>query len=96
MTQAAAARYYQPSLSQTSSQATPRENGSQQSSNGHSPTLIPPPSASPALVNAVHNINDARDPLNTLREKPVAIPKETFDSPYARSANSTAPGSPRM
>lgn len=92
MTQAAAARYRQPS----SSQAAPRENASQQSKNGHSPALAPPPSAPPTLVNAVQTINDARDPLNTLREKPVAVPKETFDSPYARSANSTAPGSPRM
>lgn len=98
MTQAAAARYYQPSSSQTSqtSQQQPHENGAQQPTNAQSPNLVPPPSAPPALVHAINDMKDTRDPLVTLREKPVAIPKETFDSPYARSANSTAPGSPRM
>lgn len=57
------------------------------------PGLLPPPSAPPSLVSALKGINGAPDPLVTLREKPR---EHSFDSPYARSANSTAPGSPRM
>lgn len=62
-----------------------------------SPSLVPPPSAPPSLVSAVKSINSAQDPLATLRERPLAAAlAENFDSPYARSAMSTAPGSPRM
>lgn len=88
----------------TSSQSSPRqpkENARQQDGpNGvpHGPSvgdpgLVPPPSAPPSLVNALKGINGPPDPLVTLREKPR---EHSFDSPYARSANSTAPGSPRM
>lgn len=96
MTQAAAARLHKPSSSQTPPQHSREQDAPQQPTNGHPASLVPPPSAPPALVHAVNNIKDAHDPVTTLREKPVAVPKETFDSPYARSANSTAPGSPRM
>lgn len=92
--QAAAAHH------KSSSQSPPRqpkENARQQDApNGLSvgdPGLIPPPSAPPLLVNALKGINGVPDPLVTLREKPR---EHSFDSPYARSANSTAPGSPRM
>ncbi|KAK7724096.1 6-phosphofructo-2-kinase [Diaporthe eres] len=77
----------------------PKENARQQdgpNANGLSvgdPGLIPPPSAPPLLVNALKGINGVPDPLVTLREKPR---EHSFDSPYARSANSTAPGSPRI
>lgn len=85
--QAAAAAHHSSSQSPP---RQPRENARQQDSpNG----LIPPPSAPPALASALKGLNGVPDPLLTLREKPR---EQSFDSPYARSANSTAPGSPRM
>lgn len=92
--QAAAAHH---TSSSQSPPRQPKENARQQNGpNGLTvgdPGLLPPPSAPPTLVSALKGINGAPDPLVTLREKPR---EHSFDSPYARSANSTAPGSPRM
>lgn len=52
-----------------------------------------PPSAPPSLLSAVKSMTATHDPLATLRERPR---EKSFDSPYARSAASTAPGSPRL
>ncbi|KUI67339.1 6-phosphofructo-2-kinase 1 [Cytospora mali] len=60
---------------------------------GRDSGLIPPPSAPPSLVNAVKSMTATHDPLSTLRERPR---EKSFDSPYARSTTSTAPGSPRF
>lgn len=102
MSTQAAARNQPPSSSSPSQSASkqPKEDGRdrlQNGTNGVSSNLVPPPSAPPSLMNAVKSINSAQDSLATLRERPLAAPKaEDFDSPYARSAMSTAPGSPRM
>lgn len=68
-----------------------KEDGRDHTPNGAPHNTVPLPSATPALVNAVKSLDSAPNHIATLREKP-----ETFDSPYARSATSTAPGSPRM
>lgn len=60
---------------------------------GRDPGLLPPPSAPPSLVNAVKSMTATHDPLAVLRERPR---EKSFDSPYARSTTSTAPGSPRL
>lgn len=95
MTQAAAARQ-QASSSQTPPQQL-NEDGRNSIPNYNTSGLVPPPSAPPALVSAVKNMNVGADPLQTLRDRPAAaVLAQTFDSPYARSVTSTAPGSPRM
>lgn len=92
MTQVAASRN-QPSQSQNPPNQS-NEDGRERPTNGNSSGLVPPPSAPPALVSAVKSMDSTQSPLATLREKPAAT--ETFDSPYARSTTSTAPGSPRL
>lgn len=100
MSSAAAARQ-QSSPLQTPSSTPAKEDDRKPESSGATPGLGPPPSAPPTLVNAIKNMNNTEgpDPLTTLREKPQALASVlggNFDSPYARSATSTAPGSPRM
>lgn len=96
MTQAAAARQ-QSSSSQTPPLQQSNEDGRNHAPHGTASGLVPPPSAPPALVSAVKNMHAVPDPSQTLRERPAAaVLAQTFDSPYARSVASTAPGSPRM
>lgn len=95
MTQAAAARQ-QASSSQTPPQQ-PNQDGRNNIPDKNASGLVPPPSAPPALVSAVKNMHVNPDPLQAIRDRPAAaVLAQTFDSPYARSVTSTAPGSPRM
>ena len=54
--------------------------------------LLPPPSAPPVLAHAFKSLSEF-DGVASLRER---HPQPAYDSPYARSISSTAPGSPRM
>lgn len=92
MSTQAAADYSQPSSSQSSPQQS-AEDVRSDTAKWRDSTLVPPPSAPPSLVNAVRNMTATHDPLMALRDKPR---EKSFDSPYARSASSTAPGSPRL
>ncbi|KAK7746931.1 6-phosphofructo-2-kinase [Cytospora paraplurivora] len=92
MSTQAAADHSQPSSSQSSPQQS-AEDVRSDTAKWRDSTLVPPPSAPPSLVNAVRNMTATHDPLMALRDKPR---EKSFDSPYARSASSTAPGSPRF
>ncbi|TPX11009.1 uncharacterized protein E0L32_008046 [Thyridium curvatum] len=60
--------------------------------NGHD-ALLPPPAVPAALAHAVRSLDTFDQHRALLSDK---VPPPVYDSPYARSNTSTAPGSPRI